>query len=59
MKPKPPCKDCAVRHAYCHGNCDLYAEYLKANDEYRRAEHEISTLEGHLLELERSRGRKR
>lgn len=30
---KTPCKDCEKRHVGCHGRCEKYQEYYKANQE--------------------------
>lgn len=28
-----PCKDCCKRYVGCHGRCEKYLEYYKANQE--------------------------
>ena len=30
---KAPCKDCEKRYVGCHGRCEKYLEFKKANDE--------------------------
>lgn len=30
---KTPCKDCEKRYIGCHGRCEKYLEFKKANDE--------------------------
>lgn len=30
---KAPCKDCEKRYIGCHGRCEKYLEFKKANDE--------------------------
>ena len=30
---KAPCKDCETRYVGCHGRCEKYLEFKKANDE--------------------------
>lgn len=30
---KAPCKDCGKRYIGCHGRCEKYLEFKKANDE--------------------------
>lgn len=30
---KAPCKDCENRYVGCHGRCEKYLEFKKANDE--------------------------
>lgn len=30
---KSPCKDCNKRYVGCHGRCEKYLEFKKANDE--------------------------
>ena len=30
---KAPCKDCEKRHVGCHGRCEKYLEFKKANNE--------------------------
>lgn len=30
---KTPCKDCEKRYVGCHGRCEKYLEFKKANDE--------------------------
>ena len=32
----PPCKDCAERSMYCHGNCEKYSIYAAAMEEARK-----------------------
>jgi translation elongation factor EF-Ts len=27
-----PCRDCEQRNAECHGNCELYADWLKSRE---------------------------
>lgn len=38
---KAPCKDCNKRYVGCHGRCEKYQEYYKANqqrlDEIKKA----------------------
>ena len=31
-----PCKDCAERRRGCHGECEKYAEFVRACEELRR-----------------------
>ena len=31
-----PCKDCAERRRGCHGECERYAEFVRACEERRR-----------------------
>ena len=39
---KAPCKDCETRYVGCHGRCEKYLEFKKANDErLKQKSHEI------------------
>lgn len=37
--PKAPCKDCDMRELGCHGTCDKYITYRKAQDEILTIRH--------------------
>lgn len=59
MKPiTSPCLDCAARHAYCHGSCDLYAEYRRALDYHNKLLQEERDHERRLDDYEIERVRK-
>lgn len=34
MLPICPCKDCNERHELCHAQCEKYAKWCKAKDEF-------------------------
>ena len=58
MKPKPPCLECVVRHPYCHGSCDLFAEYRQALDHYNEIHQTERERERRLDDYEIERTRK-
>ena len=39
----PPCKDCTSRHIGCHGGCEAYQTWQKANYERLHPAKEEST----------------
>lgn len=40
-KLKAPCQGCNDRRLHCHNTCPEYIEFAKANEESRKAAHEI------------------
>ena len=51
---RAPCKDCAERRHGCHGECERYAEFVRACEELRRGRERRLIVAGYGRE---SRGR--
>ena len=51
---KAPCKDCAERRRGCHGECERYAEFVRACEALRRGRERRLIVAGYGRE---SRGR--
>lgn len=46
-----PCKDCEKRYVGCHGRCEKYFEYHKANQERLESIKKANELIGYQSEL--------